>query len=66
MEVVSQWVRGRWLERGVDLLLQQPTVLIRPDEKVISDLDSLSALIKAVTRQRLLRSKVPSPYSTRR
>jgi len=48
-----------------DALLQQPTVFIRPVENVMSDLDSLRALIKAVTRQRLFRSNIPLPYSTR-
>ncbi len=47
------------------VLLQQPTVFTRPVENVMSDLDSLRALIKAVTRQRLFRSNIPLPYSTR-
>ncbi len=51
--------------RVEDVLLQQPTVLMRPVENVISDLDSFRALIKAVTRQRLFRSNTPLPYSTR-
>jgi hypothetical protein len=48
-----------------DALLQQPTVFMRPVGNVMSDLDSLRALIKAVTRQRLFRSNIPLPYSTR-
>ena len=47
------------------LQVQQLTILMSPLEKDMSLLDSLNAFIKAVTRQRWFKSKLPSPYSTR-